>query len=120
MTRFLILVLAAFISPVFAENMQNLAENRYCPPIRRGANGGIHRSAGIVAAFKREHPCPSTGLSVGRCDGWQIDHVIPLASCGCDAVSNMQWLPVQIKTCKGEFCKDRWERSVYQCPETQP
>ncbi len=37
----------------------------------------------------------------------------PTLGGGCDTVSNMQWLPVQIKTCAGLYCKDRWELWVY-------
>ena len=39
----------------------------------------------------------------------------PLASGGCDSVTNMQWLPKTIKTCTDDDCKDRWERKgIYQ------
>lgn len=39
---------------------------------------------------------------------------------GCDTVIVAQWLPIEIKTCADDFCKDRWERVVYQCkPEDQ-
>lgn len=63
----------------------------------------------IKGRFKR----PATGQHTGPCKGWAIDHVIPLAVGGCDAVSNLQWLPVEIKSCAGTVCKDRWERKVY-------
>lgn len=81
-------------------------EMRYC--------NGDQRSADVVAAFKNIHPCPVTGLSTGACPGWAVDHVIPLAVGGCDAVSNLQWLPNEIKSCAGTVCKDRWERKVYE------
>lgn len=71
------------------------------------------RKSSTVAAFKRLYPCPETGLSTGACPGWQVDHVIPLACKGKDEVGNMQWLPVEIKTCAGTICKDRWERKIY-------
>jgi hypothetical protein len=99
-------------SPAFS---METTETRYCGPPQRDAAGNIYRSYRVHAAFRKGVPCPSTGLTIGRCDGWQVDHVWPLASCGCDSVSNMQWLPVQIKACAGVFCKDRWERTVYQC-----
>lgn len=96
-----------------------LDETRYCSQtIARDADGSISRRADVLAAFKRIHPCPSTGAAIGACPGWNIDHVIPLANAGCDAVANLQWLPVEIKRCPGELCKDRWERRVYK--QVQP
>ena len=93
-----------------------LAELRYCGDIVRTATGDIKRSSAVLTAFRKAHPCPVTGKATGACPGWAIDHVIPLASCGCDAVSNLQWLPVGIKTAAGDLAKDRWERKVYSCP----
>lgn len=93
-----------------------LEEMRYCGPPARGADGSIKRSATVLTRFKQAHPCPVTGLSSGGCSGWSIDHVIPLACGGCDAVSNLQWLPNAIKSCAastGLPCKDRWERAIY-------
>jgi hypothetical protein len=90
-----------------------LAETRICGAPARYASGEIKRSSAVIAAFRRIHPCPSTGLTTGSCPGWQADHVLSLAAGGCDAVSNLQWLPVQIKTCAADWCKDRWERKVY-------
>lgn len=81
-------------------------ETRYC--------NGDKRDSAVVAAFKSIHPCPVTGLSTGACPGWSVDHVIPLAVGGCDSVSNLQWLPNEIKSCAGTVCKDRWERKVYE------
>lgn len=89
-----------------------LDETRYCG-VQRLENGKIKRSSSVVRAFKRVHPCPVTGVSDGPCPGWQVDHVVPLGCGGCDAVANMQWLPVEIKTCKGSLCKDRWELRMY-------
>lgn len=91
-------------------------ETRICGTPKRNAAGEIIRSAAVRDSFRKVWACPATGLKDGRCDGWQIDHVIPLAQGGCDAVSNMQWLPVAIKTCSlstGVPCKDRWEQEVY-------
>lgn len=74
------------------------------------------RGTKAKAEFRKIHPCPSTGKTTGACPGWQVDHVIPLASCGCDVVENMQWLKVSTKTCAGTECKDRWERKINVCP----
>lgn len=90
-------------------------EYRYCGQPARDAKGEIIRSSKVRQAFKNAVPCPSSGLSTGACPGWSIDHVWPLDSCGCDSVSNMQWLKNTIKSCAGTECKDRWERSVYKC-----
>lgn len=90
-----------------------LDETRYCGTPKRDASGQIVRRADVLRAFRDLYPCPATGQSRGACSGFAIDHVIPLASGGCDAVSNLQWLPDAIKRCSGSLCKDRWERRVY-------
>lgn len=81
----------------------------------RNADGTIYRSYKALAQFRRMNPCPVTGLTTGSCPDWQVDHVVPLANGGCDMPFNMQWLPVQIKTCAGLLCKDRFERKIYSC-----
>lgn len=108
-------LLAACLLPL-AVAAAPLADIRYCGAPVRDADGSIHRSTAVINAFKRLHPCPATGVTTGACPGWAIDHVIPLASCGCDAVYNMQWLPNSIKSAAGKDAKDRWERVVYVCP----
>lgn len=82
---------------------------RYCGEPARDAQGRIKRSAAERARFVAAWPKPQTGE-------WHVDHVIPLANGGCDLPFNMQWLPIDIKNCPGEFCKDRWERKVYKVP----
>jgi hypothetical protein len=106
------MVLWALLTPAYAVH-PDLVDDRYVTEVSRYSSGHIKRSIIVKRAFKRIHPCPSTGLTYGRCPGWQIDHVIPLACGGRDAVSNMQWLPVEIKTCAGKLCKDRFERKIY-------
>jgi hypothetical protein len=91
-----------------------LEEQRYCGVPRRDADGTISRRTDVLAAFKRAHPCPATGRTSGACGGWAIDHVIPLACGGCDAVSNLQWLPNSIKS--SPVGKDRFERKIYCQP----
>lgn len=91
-------------------------ELRYCyavDAVPRYADGTIKRSSWVREQFRRVHPCPATGLREGPCDGWAVDHVIPLACGGCDSVNNMQWLPVTIKSGPDPDDKDRWERPVY-------
>ena len=90
-----------------------LDETRYCGPPKRDAEGAILRSYLVLKEFQALHPCPSTGLPTGACPGWSKNHIIPLACGGCDAVSNLQWLPVDVKACAGPHCIDRFERKIY-------
>jgi len=112
------LMLMLLLLPVLAA-AGPLDETRYCGEPKRDSNGVIIRSPAVRAAFQKIHPCPATKRTTGACPGWQKDHVIsmgakhPTLGGGCDSVSNMQWLPEQIKTCPGVFCKDRFELSVY-------
>lgn len=59
----------------------------------------IKRSAAVRRAFMRQ-----TGYPTGR-PGYVIDHIIPLACGGPDAVSNLQWQSIA-----DARAKDRWER----------
>ena len=103
--------------PAFAQTPQLPAtqELRYCGPPARNADGTIKRRSDVIAAFKRVHPCPVTGLTTGACTGWQIDHIIPLVCGGCDSVNNMQWLPLTLKTAPVTG-KDRFEQKIYCSP----
>ena len=94
-----------------------LLDERYVDEIKRDANGDILRRADVLAAFKRIHPCPSTGKTTGACAGWQVDHPVPLKCFGLDAVSNMQWMPTVLKAVAGKYPKDRWELKVYCKPQ---
>ena len=112
---FALLLLAAL--PVRADP---LVETRYCGAPVRLADGTIRRRADVLAAFQRLHPCPSTGLRTGACPGWQKNHGLPLACGGCDAVSNISWIPVSIKTCADPHCVDRYERKISASTPPQP
>lgn len=90
-----------------------LDETRYAAEVVRNADGSIHRSAAVTAAFRRIHPCPSTMQMTGLCPDWQMNHEIPLACGGIDAVSNLYWASVHIKTCTQPWCIDRAERKIY-------
>lgn len=103
-------------TPTSLHPVAQLEEQRYCGEPARDAAGSIKRSAAMLAVFKKQHPCPVTGLTYGACPGWSVDHVIPLACGGCDSVSNAQWLPAAIKSCAGTICKDRFERLIYCHP----
>lgn len=62
--------------------------------LNRDRRGRIRRSAAAKHSFERQHPCPSTGRTSGRCPGYVVDHVRPLECGGADAPSNMQWQTV--------------------------
>lgn len=93
-----------------------LKEERYVNQVKRDAKGQILRRADVLVAFKKIHPCPSTGKTTGACNGWQMNHVIPLACGGIDAVSNLSWQPTVTKTCWQDWCQDRFERLIYEAP----
>jgi hypothetical protein len=76
------------------------------------ADARIHRSAGGRHHFKQLHPCPATGRPTGRCPGYVIDHVKPLACGGADHPRNMQW-----QTVAEAKAKDRWERRACELPK---
>jgi hypothetical protein len=80
----LALVILTLLSPAWAGR-------RAKAPVPRDSHCRIARSEKAKAAFKREHPCPTTGKRSGSCPGYVIDHVKPLACGGADAPSNMQW-----------------------------
>ena len=58
-----------------------------------------------LVAFAKAHPCPATGKPVPSCEGYVIDHVVPLCAGGPDEPSNMQW-----QTHADSLVKDRAER----------
>jgi hypothetical protein len=72
----------------------------------RDRRGPLERSGAAKNAFKREHPCPSTGRTSGSCPGYVIDHVRALECNGADEPSNMQW-----QTATQGKAKDKTERS---------
>lgn len=89
-----------------------LTELRYCGPPVRLADGSIRRRADVLAAFRKVHPCPVTLAFTGACKGWSLNHVLPLACGGCDAVWNLQWLPNDIKSSANPHAVDRFERRI--------
>lgn len=71
---------------------------------KRNSHGRFKRSAAARDAFKRTHPCPSTGKTSGPCPGYVIDHIQALKHGGADSPSNMQW-----QTESAAKAKDKWE-----------
>jgi hypothetical protein len=78
------------------------------------ADARIHRNAGARHHFKQLFPCPATGRSTGKCPGYVIDHVKPLACGGADDPSNMQW-----QTIAKAKAKDKWERNGCARPDSR-
>lgn len=110
----IILLLAA--KNAYAEVPAQWVDAKCCVmEIKRDADGSISRSSTAIKYFKQQNPCPSTGLTFGPCPGYSVDHIHPLAKCGFDHPTNMQWLKNTIKSCAGTECKDRWELNAYKC-----
>lgn len=108
----LLIIIGSIALAAFEAFAGPLDETRYCGPPARNADGSIRRRADVLAAFQRIHPCPSTGLTTGPCPGWAKNHDRSLACGGCDSVSNLSWLPLDIKACVGPHCVDRFERKI--------
>ena len=87
--------IVVFAGPGFPRSSQSSGSQSYHSKAARGVprdkHGHIKRSVAAKRAFEREHPCPSTGKTSGRCPGYVIDHVTPLQCGGADAPFNMQW-----------------------------
>lgn len=66
-----------------------LVETRYCGAPKRDASGVIVRRADVVRAYWSFHVCPTTGLHKAPCPDYALNHVVPLACGGCDAVNNL-------------------------------
>ena len=103
----------AYEKQTHAQVLDPIVDYRYGAEVVRDPDGSIHRSTKVINAFKKLWACPSTGLHKGPCPGWSIDHTIPLACGGRDAVFNMAWIPDDGKSCAADYCKDRYERKVY-------
>ena len=71
----------------------------------------VHRSQAVRREFRRQHPCPATHLTTGRCEGWVLDHIVPLClgaeAGGIDAPSNLAW-----QTRQAAAAKDAQERAA--------
>ena len=88
----LLLLSLAIVAPAFARGSHSSgSHSRAARGVARNKHGRIKRSSAAKHAFERQHPCPSTGKTSGRCPGYVVDHVRPLECGGADAPSNMQW-----------------------------
>lgn len=108
------LIAFIFVIALFSANAYSYNDPRCCVEHERLGDGSIKRSSKVLRQFRTLYPCPTGADLYDPCPGWQIDHVIPLGVGGKDEIFNLQWLPVEIKTCSGDLCKDRWEREVYK------
>ena len=116
--RLILLVAVLFIAlPAYADT-----DPRYCgiENIKRDSSNKIIRSRAEYWRFRGWWKCPSTQVFKATCADWAVDHIIPLDVGGCDKPENMQWLKLEIKSCAGADCKDRWERDVYAPDRRQP
>jgi hypothetical protein len=60
-------------------------------PVLAFPAAGSIRDPAQRAAFKRAHPCPTTGRARGACPGYVVDQIRPLCAGGLDHPANMQW-----------------------------
>ncbi len=117
---FLILLLLAL--PAWAElplpgEFGAIDDPRYCGEPERYTNGTIKRKYAVRTAFARVFPCPtSLNPSDLFCEGFAMDHTIPLARGGCDSVANLTWIADPAKSCTAWYCKDRWELRYHDLP----
>jgi hypothetical protein len=74
-----------------------LIETRYCGAPKRDANGVIIRRQAVITAYWAQHVCPTTGLYKTPCADYALNHNIPLACGGCDAVSNLSAIRIDAK-----------------------
>src|ERR1700730_7542204 len=72
----------------------NAHRANYCNTCERDSNGRIKRNSAARRAFRRDNPCPATGLTSGSCPGYVIDHVQALRHGGSDTPGNMAWQTV--------------------------
>lgn len=108
-----VVCLWSFTVLAYGQALSPYVDYRYTGEVARNKDGTTVRSTKVINAFRKLYACPSTQKFTGACAGWAIDHVIPIDCGGVDAVYNMQWLPNEIKSAKGEFSKDHFERRVY-------
>jgi len=76
------------------------AGNKATAGAKRDAHGKLSRSAQQKSAFRKAHPCPSTGKSTGACPGYVVDHKVALKRGGADVPQNMQWQTKQAAKAK--------------------
>jgi hypothetical protein len=107
--------LRAFLAPHLRDKRTNFRDGSLRKPFVVAIVGALafslspasaseHRSHAVTREFQREHPCPSTGRTSGKCPGYWKDHIRALACGGPDTVANLQW-----QTKSEAKAKDKWE-----------
>lgn len=81
--------------------------------VLRNPDGTTKRDSKVISAYRKLYACPSTHKFTGACPGWALDHTRSLDCGGIDAVWNLTWMDNRIKSCAGDYCKDRYERVIY-------
>lgn len=81
----LLLFLILWSLPLMSQGRSTVHTTRRCTSCLRDKYGHIKRSRTAIRSFKKQHPCPVTGKTAGRCPGYIIDHVKPLECGGTDA-----------------------------------
>lgn len=100
---------------VLAVECTPYADCRYQGAPLRNADNSIHRDYKVIAAYRKLHPCPSTGLYTGACPNWALNHNCSIA-CGCvDAVWNLSWMRNDVKK-----IVDGYERKINASIPPQP
>ena len=87
-----------------AHDARHAHRRRAYAGVERDARGRTARDPHAKEAFRRTHPCPSTGKKYGACPGYVVDHIRALKHGGADDPSNMQW-----QTRGAAKAKDKWE-----------
>lgn len=70
------------------------------------SSASAHRSESARHEFEQSTPCPSTGVTTGKCQDYVIDHKLPLCAGFPDAASNMVW-----EELRESMAKDQEERA---------
>lgn len=100
---------------VFAVECGKYDDCRYQGAPLRNPDNSIKRDWKVVSAYRKLHPCPSTGLHTGACPGWQLNHSISLACGGQDAVWNLVYMRIDVKK-----IVDGYERKINASIPPQP
>lgn len=59
----------------------------------REARNREHQMNVATREFRKDHPCPSTQKTTGKCKGYYVDYVTPLEKGGSSSASNLEWRP---------------------------
>lgn len=70
------------------------------------STASAHRSESARREFEQSTPCPSTGVTTGKCQDYVIDHKLPLCAGFPDSANNMVW-----EELRESMVKDQEERA---------